>query len=138
MQQFVGNEHYLLKSQLMYAYGCVHRCEINIGYWTFTLKSWFQCKVCIIVCNSLCEINVTHWSRNFNACFLGLVWIQLLRFTFAFSAFFFFSRAGFVDFSTLNNAAMPCLRTHKHHFSITFSLKMGPTVLFTHLKIILL
>ena len=28
--------------------------------------------------------------------------------------------------------------THKHHFSATFSLKMGPTVLFTHLKIILL
>ena len=29
-------------------------------------------------------------------------------------------------------------RTHKHHFSATFSLKMGLTVLFTHLKIILL
>ena len=33
---------------------------------------------------------------------------------------------------------MYCLRTHKFHFSVTFSLKMGPTVLFTHLKIILL
>ena len=31
-----------------------------------------------------------------------------------------------------------CLRTHKFYFSATFSLKMGPTVLFTHLKIILL
>ena len=31
-----------------------------------------------------------------------------------------------------------CSRTHKFHFSATFSLKMGPTVLFTHLKIILL
>ena len=29
-------------------------------------------------------------------------------------------------------------RSHKLHFSATFSLKMGPTVLFTHLKIILL
>ena len=29
-------------------------------------------------------------------------------------------------------------RTHKFHFSVTFSLKMSPTVLFTHLKIILL
>ena len=28
--------------------------------------------------------------------------------------------------------------THKFHFSATFSLKIGPTILFTHLKIILL
>ena len=28
--------------------------------------------------------------------------------------------------------------THKYHFSATFLLKMGPTVLFTHLKFILL
>ena len=27
-----------------------------------------------------------------------------------------------------------CLRTHKFHFSATFSLKMGPTALFTYLK----
>ena len=33
---------------------------------------------------------------------------------------------------------MYCLWTHKFHFSTTFSLKMSPTVLFTHLKIILL
>ena len=31
-----------------------------------------------------------------------------------------------------------CSWTHKFHFSATFSLKMGRTVLFTHLKIILL
>ena len=31
-----------------------------------------------------------------------------------------------------------CSQTHKFHFLITFSLKVGPTVLFTHLKIILL
>ena len=31
-----------------------------------------------------------------------------------------------------------CSRTHKFYFLTTFSLKMGPTVLFTHLKIILL
>ena len=31
-----------------------------------------------------------------------------------------------------------CSRTHKFHFSATFSLKMGPTILFTYLKIILL
>ena len=28
--------------------------------------------------------------------------------------------------------------SHKHHFSVTFSLKMGSTTLFTHLEIILL
>ena len=43
-----------------------------------------------------------------------------------------------VDFSTMNSALVYCLRTHKFHFSTTFSLKMSPTVLFTHLKIILL
>ena len=31
-----------------------------------------------------------------------------------------------------------CLRTHKFHFLTTFSLKMSLTILFTHLKIILL
>ena len=43
-----------------------------------------------------------------------------------------------IDFSTMNSASVHCLRTHKFHFSVTFSLKMGPTTLFTHLKIILL
>ena len=62
-----------------------------------------------------------------------------MRFTFAISTFFFFFlRADFVDFSTVNSAFMHCSRIHKHHFSVTFSLKMGFTVLFTHLKIILL
>ena len=37
-----------------------------------------------------------------------------------------------------NCASVYCSRTHKFHFSVTFSLKMGPTVLFTYLKIILL
>ena len=40
--------------------------------------------------------------------------------------------------SAVNSAHMHCSRTHKLHFLSTFSLKMGPTVLFTHLKIILL
>ena len=43
-----------------------------------------------------------------------------------------------VDFFIVNSAFMHCLRTHKFHFSANFSLKMGLTVLFTHLKIILL
>ena len=43
-----------------------------------------------------------------------------------------------VDFSTVNSASVYCSRIHKFHISATFSLKMGPTALFTHLKIILL
>ena len=61
--------------------------------------------------------------------------------SFAFSPFFSYSpslQPAFVDFSKVNNAPVHCLRTHKFHFSVTFSLKMSPTILFTHLKIILL
>ena len=44
-------------------------------------------------------------------------------FSFFFFLLFFSSRAGFVDFST---AFVHCSQIHKHHFSVTFSLKMGP------------
>ena len=43
-----------------------------------------------------------------------------------------------VDFSAVNSASVYCLCSHKFHFSTIFSLKIGLTVLFTHLKIILL
>ena len=89
------------------------------------------------------------------------VWIGLklhlrLQFHFSFfssssSSFFLFSRilgsnvatvhwtiAAKVDFSTMNSAFVHCLQTHKFHFLTTFSLKMSLTILFTHLKIILL
>ena len=70
-------------------------------------------------------------------------------FSFCFCFFFFFTHFGEcgycqwtvavnVDFSTMNNASVHCSRTYKFHFSAIFSLKMGLTVLFTHLKIILL
>ena len=52
--------------------------------------------------------------------------------------FFLWTVAAKVDFSTVNSAPVHCLRTHKFHFSATFSLKMDLTALFTHLKIILL
>ena len=65
---------------------------------------------------------------GFNFCVLRL----------RFQLFFFFLRAGFVNFSTVNSASVHCSRTHKHHFSVTFSLKMDLMVLFIHLKIILL
>ena len=51
-----------------------------------------------------------------------------------FSFFFFFNRNLWLF------SCEPCTvhGTHKHHFLATFSLKMSPTALFTHLKIILL
>ena len=84
-------------------------------------------------------------------CHIVCVWVGLflrwvaLRFFF----FFFFTRFHFCGYcsmnsncncwlSAVNRAYMHCSRTHKLHFLSTFSLKMGPTVLFTHLKIILL
>ena len=71
--------------------------------------------------------------------YLGAVWIHS-TFTFcAFSfPFFFFSWAACFDFSSVNSVSVHCSRFHKFHFSAIFSLKMSPTILFTHLKIILL
>ena len=52
--------------------------------------------------------------------------------------FFFFSSPQLLTLSTVNSAYVYCLRSHKLHFLTTFLLKMSPTILFTHLKIILL
>ena len=66
--------------------------------------------------------------------------------------FFFFNFHAFLEYcgycslnsnrkcglSVVNSAHVHCSRTHKFHFLSIFSLKMGPTALFTHLKIILL
>ena len=49
-----------------------------------------------------------------------------------------FLKVEFVDFQRINNVFVHCSRTYKYHFSLTFSLKMSSTVLFTHFKIILL
>ena len=59
---------------------------------------------------------------------------------------FFFLQPLFLTFqpvtvhSKISTSMGPCTvhGTHKHHFSTTFSLKMSPTVLLTHLQIILL
>ena len=42
----------------------------------------------------------------------------------------------FSNFFDQSQHIVYCSRTHKFHFSATFSLKMGPTILFTYLKII--
>ena len=67
----------------------------------------------------------------------------VLRFpdVFAFMYLFFFFLVEKFDFSiNFQSHVDPvyCLGTYKFYFSATFSLKISPTVLFTHLKIILL
>ena len=70
-------------------------------------------------------------------CPFGLQWFWRLRFSSTFFSFFFF-------FFSLHSllcqlwTVHPCIfhGFHKLHFSATFLLKMGPTTLFTHLKII--
>ena len=111
----------------------------------------------IIWCHST---NVFSWNSFTQWCnwWLGWVlvclWEMRLRFPnarFAFSILFFIlhvfvrpTRLLFINSSCkvwlfpLFQHKFYWLRTHKSHFSATFSLKMGPTVLFTHLKIILL
>ena len=54
------------------------------------------------------------------------------------SFFFFFFQPHYLIKSIVNSVFMHYLQTHKFYFSAIFSLKMGPTALFTHLKIILL
>ena len=85
----------------------------------------------------------------------GLGWkTHCLRLAFFFSHFFFFWHAFVRLAATVHALCMNSSRkiwlflpfsagvhfswTHKFHFSATFSLKMGPTVLFRHLKIFLL
>ena len=52
--------------------------------------------------------------------------------------FFFFFKLAFVDIFKVNSTLVHYLQTQKLYFLITFLLKMGPTILFIHLKIILL
>ena len=96
------------------------------------------------------------WVLLWCYCPFGLGWscIRICEFTFCFFFLFFFHafqrvmRLLFM-YCSLNSSrkcwlfhdkqwSMYCSRSHKLYFSETFSLKMSPTILFTHLKIILL
>ena len=84
------------------------------------------------LCFPSCLIVFVHYVR---------VWIQ--RFTLNpavhfLKFFFFFVQPHILTKSTVNSAFVHCSRTYKFHFLTTFSLKMGPMILFTYLKIILL
>ena len=65
------------------------------------------------------------------------VWIASASCVCIATFFFFFQKACFCGF--MSHQQVPCTvnGTHKSLFLATFSLKMGPTTLFTHLKIIL-
>ena len=67
-----------------------------------------------------------------------LVWIALISAVSAFPQFFFFFFFSATMVDPFFCEQVHCSRTYKLHFLSTFSLKIGPTVLFTHLKIILL
>ena len=106
---------------------------------------------------SVCYI-VTNWINQVVCAYLVFVWIGLiwcLWFALRFAPFFFFfPRVSETKFSWNGYCSstvaeifyfsehqwIPCTvhKTHKLHFSSTFSLKMGLTALFMHLKIILL
>ena len=80
-------------------------------------------------------VHVPNMCRN-----LECVWIEIIH-----SCVFNFTRFPFFSFqpqhlikSSVNSAFVHCSWTHKFHFLATFSLKMGLTTLFVHLKIILL
>ena len=63
-----------------------------------------------------------------------------VRFSFAFCLIYLFIiiQPQHLTKSSVNSAFVHCSWIHKFHFSETFLLKMGLTILFTHLKIILL
>ena len=61
-----------------------------------------------------------------------------MHFFFHVLPFLFLIQPQYLTKSFVNSASVHCSWTHKFHFLATFSLKMGHTTLFTHLKIILL
>ena len=71
-------------------------------------------------------------------CSLSSYNFVILRIHFCISFLFFFFPATCFDFSAVNSAPMHCSQVPQTSLSATFSLKMGSTALFTHLKIILL
>ena len=94
-----------------------------------------------------------HWKSYMENSLFGCVWVGLkLKSAFAFQIFFLFFHTFKVNFCYCSftwtviakfnfftfQHKFYCLRIHRFHFSTTFSLKMGPTILFTYLKIILL
>ena len=102
-------------------------------FYTVSLKNSLKTYVTTIFYNICYDRKLI---KTYSACldsnYCG-VCVFVLRFF-----FYFLVQPAFVYFSTVNSASVYYLQTHKFHFLATFSLKMGHTILFTHLKIILL
>ena len=107
------------------------------GKWCFFWH--FSSGVCVYLIGFM-DIQVFVWILLSLFFGLGAVCIQLnSRLHFLLLRFlFFFFLAAYVGFSSMNSTQMYCSWIHKLYFSSTFSLKMGLTTLFAHLKIILL
>ena len=78
------------------------------------------------------RVRVEPFSARLDSTFFAESWAAFSDF------FFFFPQPHYLTKSTVNSALVHYSRTHKFHFLAIFLLKMGPTALFTHLKIILL
>ena len=136
---------------LMYnvANSLIYFPRLNIFFFFFFL--WNRLKIILIDAVVFTAFN--HYWRRWYGCFLLMYssqWfsihliicvIETSRYenpAFCVSRFFFFRRAPQVGSCTIQWVPCTIYRTHKHFFLTKFLLKMGPTVLFTHLKNILL
>ena len=122
------------------------------------IKATFRNQVCVCVCVFLfffffsyvcetCGYVAEKWNLWVHEQLHGVYWLaekskksQTLQLLFMHSVCMNSSRKVWIFLFFLANQCTPCncSWTHKFHFSATFSLKIGLTVLFTHLKIILL
>ena len=92
----------------------------------------------IIICTDNYWLIVYSITRKIKWLF-GLQWNPRLRFFSTFSSsffFFFFFRPAIVDFVNCEQCICVLFTVPQITFLTTFLLKMGPTTLFTHLKII--
>ena len=128
--------------------------DITIDLWSsinFTSTKNIR-KKCNLLCNN--GFDKIYIKQKDIKCVFELAFAAL-RFSFYVFSFFFFitcfpphkrllfmyctwTVAATFDQFYVNSASVHCSRTHKFHFLSIFSLKMGPTVLFTHLKFFLL
>ena len=107
----------------------------------YTLKNYFTTVISVI--SFQFQQNKSYPNRPLS-CVCVLEKLRFRSFFFFFHAFL--EECGYCSLNSshkcwlfpVNSASVHCSWTHKFHFSATFSLKMGPTALFTHLKIILL
>ena len=114
------------------------------------MEGWFGQRVHIHVCcpssfflfslfllpRTPLKFSINNFLQKLKVCLDSEFTSTFVLFLFLFSFFFF--KPQLLTKSSMNSTFVHCSQTHKLHFSTTFSLKIDPTILFTHLKIILL